>query len=54
VAADFSIFWKMLGRLLVHLLANKAHGEIVIIIADGTVQRVRVNQSFMPADIPKV
>ena len=54
MAADFHVFWKLLGQLLVRLLGLKAHGEIVIIFQDGVVQRVRVNQSFLPSDIPKM
>lgn len=50
----FSPFWARLGRFVLYFLRQKAHVEIVLIIQDGTVHRVRVNQNFLPADVPKL
>jgi len=50
----FTPFWARLGRFVLHLLRVKAHAEIIIVIQDGTIHRVRVNQNFLPADVPKL
>lgn len=54
VTPGFPVMWSMLGRLIVQLLGAKAHADVVIQIKDGNVQIVRVNQSFLPSNLPQV
>lgn len=49
---NFETFGVKLLRLLARLVGERAHVEVVIVIAQGTVQRVRVNRSFLPAALP--
>jgi hypothetical protein len=41
-----------LARIVVKLCAQRAHCDIVITVKDGSVQMVRVNQSFLPNALP--
>jgi len=53
-ALDFDAFWKRLTRSVLYFMSQKGYTEITIVIQDGNLQRVKVNQSFLPTDIPKV
>lgn len=52
--AEFNPFWAKLGRLVVRMMGTRAHGEITIQIQDGQIKYVRVNQGFLPGNIPQV
>jgi len=49
---NFATFWTSLGKLVVRLLRERAHGEIVITIQDGNLRLVRVNRNYLPTDLP--
>ncbi len=46
-------FWTALGRMFANLLARRAHADLVITVRDGKVQLVRVDQRYLPTDIPQ-
>jgi hypothetical protein len=46
------VWWMRLGRIVVKLCAQRAHCDVVITIKDGSIQLVRVNQSFQPNGLP--
>ncbi|HEV3059586.1 MAG TPA: hypothetical protein VGY48_15155 [Vicinamibacterales bacterium] len=43
-----------LARLISVLLGQRAHAQIVIVVKDGQLQPVHVNQTFLPGELPKV
>ena len=47
----FGIFWRLFGFVVGRLVSERAHAEVVIVLADGKIQRIRVNRSFLPEDI---
>lgn len=53
-APSFPVFWNVLGRLVVGMLGQRAHGDVIITLKDGKVQLVRVHRSYLPADLPQV
>ena len=46
-------FWTSVGRLFAQLLAKRAHADIIISVMDGKVKLVRVDQRYLPTDIPQ-
>lgn len=53
-APGIPVFWSMLGRIVYKLIGEHAHASVVIMIKDGKVQHVRVDQSFLPEGLPRV
>lgn len=49
----FGAIWMNLGRIVQQLLTTRAHAEIVITVKAGVVQPVRVNQTFLPEQLPR-
>lgn len=43
-----------LGRIVMKQCQQKAHCDVVITLKDGSVQLVRVNESFLPTTLPDV
>lgn len=46
-------FWARLGGVLARLLATNAHADIIVTVRDGKVHVVRVDQRYLPTDIPQ-
>lgn len=44
-----SIVW----RVVTTLASARAHADVIITIKDGRVQFVRVNQTFLPEQLPR-
>jgi hypothetical protein len=40
-------------KLLVRLMRDKAHGQLVIVLRDGNIQRLDVQRSFLPDNLPE-
>lgn len=38
--------------MLAHLMKHRAHAEVSIVVRDGTIQIVKVNQTFLPQTLP--
>lgn len=51
-ADDFGTFMGRLAKLLLRKLTERAHVNIVLVIADGRIQRVRQEESYLPANLP--
>lgn len=51
---SFSVFWNMLGKLVSQYMNNRAHCDFVIQIKNGNIELLRVNQSFLPAQLPRI
>lgn len=49
--ASVVAMWNALGAKFADLLRTGAHAELIITVREGKVQLVRVNQSFLPADV---
>jgi hypothetical protein len=47
-------FWQTLGRMFAALLASRAHADLVVTVRDGKVQLVRIDQRYLPTDLPRV
>ena len=50
---DRQLFEKLI-RLVQALKLQKAHASVTIIIQGGQPMRVRLEQSFLPADLPDI
>jgi hypothetical protein len=50
---NFQTFWSLLARLVTRQMRERAHAEIVLIIQDGNIRQVRVNRSYLPANLPE-
>lgn len=50
---NFGTFWSLLGKLVVRLMKERAHGEIVLILQEGSIQRIRINRSYLPGNLPE-
>lgn len=48
---NFPAFMHGLARVLVRLMKKRAFGEVVIVLQDGHVANVRVNQNHRPQNI---
>jgi hypothetical protein len=48
------VFVTQLGHILAALLGKRAHAQITIIVKDGAIQPVHINQTFLPSELPKV
>lgn len=46
-------FMQGLNREIALLLAQKAHADVVITVRNGTIELVRVNRSWLPADVAR-
>jgi hypothetical protein len=53
-AKGFGIFWRLFGLVVSRLIGERAHAEVVLVMAEGKLQRVRINRSFLPGDIGAV
>lgn len=51
---ELTLFWQRLGRIVARLLGQRAHCNIVITMKDGVMQNVRVDESFLPGNLPEV
>jgi hypothetical protein len=51
---DFVPFWATLGRVLVRLLKERAHGQVVLTIHNGDVVLVDINRKYKPTGLPDV
>ncbi len=49
---DFATFWGRLAQRVLKKLRERAHVNITIVIADGRIQRVREEGSYLPVNIP--
>ncbi len=47
-------FWATLGRVLVRLLKERAHGQVVLTIHNGDVVLVDINRKYKPTGLPDV
>ncbi len=47
-------FFEKLIRLVQALRLQRAHASVTIVIQEGRPMRVRLEQSFLPADLPDV
>lgn len=54
VTPGLAVLLSKVGKILSALLATKAHADIVITVKDGNIQVFRVNQSFLPQQLPDV
>lgn len=50
----FPVFWTMFGRMIVHLLGERAFAEVVLTLKDGHIQFVRINRTYLPGNLPQV
>jgi hypothetical protein len=50
----FGVFWAMLGRVVSGLTTTGAHAEVTVIIKDGKPALVRVTQTCLPGQLPKL
>lgn len=48
------MFWNILGKLAVKLMQQRAHGEIVITLHEGSIPLIRINRAFKPHNLPDV
>ncbi len=51
---DFVPFWSTLGRVLVRLLKDRMHGQVVLTIVNGDVVLVDINRKYKPTGLPEV
>jgi hypothetical protein len=51
---NFGTFWSLLGKLVVRLMKERMHGEVVLVFHEGNLSIVRVNRSFLPGNLPEV
>ncbi len=51
---NFPSFWNLLGKLALKLMQQRAHGEIVITLHEGTIPIIRVNRTYKPQSLPDV
>lgn len=49
---DAAAFWARFQHLVTSLVRRRAHVEVVIVIRDGKLQIVRVNESILPTNLP--
>jgi hypothetical protein len=49
---DPETFWMRLRKLVTRLVVERAHVEIVLVLQDGKLVRVRINRNFQPGDLP--
>lgn len=52
--AGFDVWWVLLGKIVRKLMAERAHGDVVIILKDGAIQRVNIQTSYLPDALPRV
>lgn len=50
----FGVFWAMLGRVVSALTVNHAHADVTVIIKGGKVELVRITQTCLPGQLPKL
>lgn len=50
--STFQPWWLNLGRRVLRLMLEKAHVSVVITLRDGTIQQIREDRSYLPANIP--
>jgi hypothetical protein len=51
---SLQVFVVQLGQILAALLGSRAHAQITIIVKDGALQPVHINQTYLPSNLPKV
>jgi hypothetical protein len=51
---NFGAFWNILGKLMVRLMKERMHGQIVITVHGGHIPIVEINRKYKPADLPQV
>lgn len=47
-------FWRLYERLVLRLSKERAHAEVVLIVHEGSIRQVRINRSYLPANLPEV
>jgi hypothetical protein len=50
---NFALFWSMLGKLILRLMKDRAHGQITITIHDGNIPVVEVSRRYRPGSLPE-
>lgn len=50
---NFTTFWTLLGKLMVRLMRERAHGQVVITIHQGQIPIVEVNRKYKPTGLPE-
>ncbi len=51
---EVNVFWTALGRLVLKLLRDRAHVQIIITLRDGVIQPVAVNRTFPANNLPTI
>ncbi len=46
-------FMQGLNREIAQLLAAGAHADVIVTVRNGTIELVRVNRSWLPADVAR-
>lgn len=52
--SSLAVLWQMLGRVVANLAAQGAHADVIVTIKAGKVQVVRVHQTFLPNQLPRL
>jgi hypothetical protein len=48
------VWLTFFGRFITQLLGERAHCDVVLQLKDGKIALMRVNRSYLPADLPRV
>ena len=51
---NFPAWFPRFGAILMKLLADRMHGDVIITLKDGQIQFVRVHTTYLAAQLPKV
>ena len=51
---NFGTFWTILGKLLVRLMKERMHGQVVITLHAGHIPIVEINRKYKSTDLPQV
>jgi len=51
--SSIQILGSIVWRVVTQLCGARAHADVIITIKDGRVQFVRVNQTFLPEQLPR-
>jgi hypothetical protein len=51
---DLPTFWALYSKLVGGLMKEGAHAEVALSIQGGQIKQVRVNRSYLPANLPNL
>ena len=51
---SLAVTWAMLGKVVAQLAASHAHADVTVVIKGGKMELIRISQTCLPNQLPRL